>query len=107
MHQGLAALGKPAEEASLGPGWKEQPLQGGVWDVGASVTALRQCDGITRGHASLTGHLSNSNSQITGRLIRQLLTLLLSKGNAEQRVTFIEGEKVGRWNLEKNKGSEK
>lgn len=83
-------------EASLGPGWKEQPLQGGAWDVGALVTALRQCDGITRGHAGLTGHLSNSNSQITGRLIRQLLTLLISKGSAKQRGTLAEGEKVGR-----------
>lgn len=38
---------------------------------------------------------SNSKSQTTGRLIRQLLALLISKGNTEQRASFVEEEKVG------------
>lgn len=82
---------------------KVAPARGSL-GCGGLVTGLRQCDGLIRGHASLPGHLSNSNSQITGRLIRQLLTLLISKGIAEQRGTFVEEEKVGRWNGEKNKG---
>lgn len=65
--------------------------------------------GTTASQGLAGSHLTNSNSHVAGKLIRQLLTLLIHEGNSGQRGNFVEGkhrqvekrEKIKVW---RNKG---
>lgn len=63
--------------------------------------------GTTASQGLAGSHLTNSNSHVAGKLIRQLLTLLIHEGNSGQRGNFVEGKTQTGGKERKNKGLEK